>query len=153
LPVTRQRRRSANEQLAPVLEELTRPFAGHLYLASYAITDTIFGVGVALLFLALRALADQRADLLDRFEGPIRWLAECSFTLYLIHWPILNLLHGFGVRVGSSLWLLIGVMALIVAFSGQVAKLTEHRRGDVRRWLQARLPDHWASPWLAPRTL
>ncbi|MEO5705894.1 MAG: acyltransferase [Alteraurantiacibacter sp.] len=138
---------------APLLDELARPLSANLYLARYAITDTIFGAGVALGFLGLRALADQRAELLDRFERPIRWLAECSFTLYLIHWPILNLLHGFGVSVGSSVWLLIGLLALIVAFCGQVAKLTEHRRGDVRRWLQARLPIGWASPVAAPHPL
>lgn len=128
---------------APLLDRLTHPLVEHLYLARYALTDTIFGIGVALGFLGLRALADQRAALLDRLERPIRWLAECSFTLYLMHWPILNLLHGFGVSAGSNVLGLLVVLALIVALSGQVAKLTEHRRGDVRRWLVARLPRCW----------
>ncbi len=137
-------------QWAPLLDDLARPLSGNLYLARYAITDTIFGMGVALGFLGLRPLADQRAEWLDRFEKPIRWLAECSFTIYLIHWPILNLLHGFGVTVGGSMRLLIGLLALIVAFCGQVAKLTEHRRGDVRRWLIGRLPLRWSHKRKAP---
>lgn len=139
--------------VAPLLDEALQPLAGQLFLARYALTDTIFGAGVALGFLCLRTLADQRAELLARFEKPIRWLAECSFTIYLIHWPILNLLHGFGLSVGANPLLLIGVLAIIVAFCGQVAKLTEHRRGDVRRWLLARLPRGWAAPAMAPRAL
>lgn len=111
------------------------------------------GVGVALAFLGMRTVADHRAALLDRFARPIRWLAECSFTLYLIHWPILTLLHGFGVSVGGNQLLLAGLMALIVAFCGQVAKLTEHRRGHVRRWLHAHLPTRWASPPVAVQPL
>lgn len=129
---------------APVLDDLARPLSANLYLARYAITDTIFGVGVALGFVALRTLADQRAELLDRLQRPIRWLAECSFTLYLIHWPILNLMHGFGLRVGGSVWGLLAVMALIVVFCGKVARFTEHRRGAVRRWLAGRLPPAWS---------
>jgi peptidoglycan/LPS O-acetylase OafA/YrhL len=139
--------------LAPILDVVAVPFTSDLRLARYALNDSLCGAGVALAFLGMRTFADQRAALLDRFARPIRWLAECSFTLYLIHWPILSLLHGFGVTVGGNPLLLVGLMALIVAFCGQVARLTEHRRGQVRRWLLARLPTGWTSPNLAVRPL
>lgn len=136
---------------APFLDALAKPLSDNLYLTRLAISDTLLAMGVALGFLGLRPLADQRAELLDRLEPPIRWLAECSFTIYIIHWPILNLLHGFGVTVGGNLVLLLGLMAVIVAFCGQVARLTEHRRGKVRRWLQTRLPAGRNSPIAAVR--
>ena len=72
--------------------------------------------------------------------GPIRWLAECSFTLYLIHWPILNLMHGLEIGAGDNPLLFILIVAAIIALAGQVARVTEHRRGDLRRWIAARLP-------------
>jgi peptidoglycan/LPS O-acetylase OafA/YrhL len=138
--------------LAPLVDALTAPLTDDLYFARYALSDALGGAGVALAFLGLRTLADQRATLLERCVRPISWLAECSFTLYLIHWPILTLLYGFGVSAGANLLLLAGILALIVAFCGQVARLTEHRRGPVRRWLLARVPRGWAAPKPTART-
>lgn len=136
--------------LAPLLEAWTLPLAEHLYLSRYAMSDTLLALGVALAFLGLRTLADQRSATLDKYQRPIGWLADCSFTIYLIHWPILNLLHGYGITAGSSLLGLLAILALIVAFCGQVARITEHRRTDVRRWLAARLPLGWTRPQPAP---
>jgi len=125
--------------VAPVMDTLSAPFTDNLYLARYALTDLALGAGVALAFLGLKTIAEQRAASLEKWQRPITWLAECSFTIYLIHWPILNLMQGWGITAGTNPLLLAGLLALIVAFCGQVAKLTEHRRGDVRRWLSA----HW----------
>lgn len=130
--------------LAPVLDGWVQPFTDNLYLARYALSDTILGLGVALAFLGLRTLADQRAATLEKYRRPIRWLAECSFTIYLIHWPLLNLAHGYGIGSRNPL-VLLAVMAAIVWFSGQVAKVTEHRRADVRRWIAGWLPQGWGT--------
>ena len=129
---------------APLMDAWASPLTDNLYLSRYALSDTILGLGVALAFIGLRTLADQRAATLEKYQRPIRWLAECSFTIYLIHWPLLNLAHGYGIGSSNPL-VLVAVMAAIVGFSGQVAKLTEHRRADVRRWIGARLPHSWAS--------
>lgn len=125
--------------LAPLVDALAGRVAGDLYMSRYALSDWLLAAAVAMAFVGLKSFAAQRAAQLERVQGPIRWLADCSFTLYLIHWPILNLLHGYGVSTGSNPVGLLAIMALIVAFSGQVAKLTEHRRGDLRRWLASRL--------------
>ena len=109
-------------------------------MSAYALTDWIFGLGIALFFLGLRPIADGRAATLERFSRPIRWLAECSFTLYLIHWPILNLMHGLEIGAGDNPLLFILIVAAIIALASQVARVTEHRRGDLRRWIAARLP-------------
>jgi peptidoglycan/LPS O-acetylase OafA/YrhL len=138
--------------LSPVLDHWALPLTDNLYMSRYAMSDTLLGLGVALAFLGLRTLADQCAATLEKYQRPIGWLAGCSFTIYLIHWPILNLLHGYGITAGSSLIGLFAILALIVAFCGQVAKVTEHRRGDVRRWLQRRLPTRWTEGGPAPKS-
>lgn len=127
---------------APLLDEWALPLSDHLYMSRYAVSDTMLALGVALAFVGLRTIADQRAAGLERYQRPIGWLAECSFTIYVIHWPILNLLHGYGVS-GSNPLVLLAVVVLIVGFCGQVARITEHRRTGVRRWLSARLPLRW----------
>lgn len=130
--------------LSPVLDDWASPLTDNLYLSRYAMSDTLQGLGVTLGFLGLRTLADQRAATLEKYRRPIGWLADCSFTIYLIHWPILNLLHGFGVGSSNPL-ILLAVMAAIVVFSAQVARITEHRRADVRRWLGRCVPSRWSA--------
>ncbi|MXO71440.1 acyltransferase family protein [Alteraurantiacibacter buctensis] len=112
-----------------------------LGFAQLAASDFVFGLGVALCFLGMKPLVQSRAALLERFHPQISWLAECSFTLYLIHWPLLTLARGYGLSAGDNLLLFAAGLALIVALAGQVAKLTEHRRPQVRRWLA----DRWAA--------
>ncbi len=113
---------------------------------SYALSDFVVGIGVALAFVGMKPLVEQRAALLERWQPRIGWLAECSFTLYLIHWPILSLLHGWGLVAGDSALLFAAILALIVATAGQVARLTEHRRPQLRRWLAARFTRAGAAP-------
>ncbi len=125
--------------LAPLVDELARPLTAELAMSRYVLSDSVMAAGVVLVFLGMKTFATQREAALEKHQGKIRWLADCSFTLYLIHWPILTLLHGYGVSSGSNPIGLLAIMALIVAFSGQVARLTEHRRGALRRWLAARL--------------
>lgn len=117
-----------------------------LGFAQVVLADTLFGVGVVLCFLGLKPLAERRAALLERWQPQITWLAECSFTLYLIHFPLLMLARHYGVSAGNNPLLFAAALVLVVALAGQVAKVTEHRRPQVRRWLAAR----WAAR-AAPR--
>lgn len=112
-----------------------------LGFAQVVLADTLFGLGVVLCFLGLKPLAEQRAALVERLRPQIAWLAECSFTLYLVHFPLLMLARHYGVSAGDNPLLFAAALALIVALAGQVAKLTEHRRPQVRRWLA----DRWAA--------
>jgi peptidoglycan/LPS O-acetylase OafA/YrhL len=103
--------------------------------SEYAITDTGMGLGIMLIFLGMRPFVTMLASELDWIERPVRWLAGCSFTLYLLHWPLLNLMRGMGLVAGDSVALFAVMVAAIVALAGAVATLTEHRRGKVRAML------------------
>lgn len=117
------------------LDQMNGAHGPELRYSGFALTDLMFGVGMALFFLGLRPLADQRADLLERFKQPIQWLANCSFTLYLLHWPILNILHGLNISAGGNVLIFAMILAAIVAFCAAIATVTEHRRKQVRQWL------------------
>lgn len=100
--------------------------------SEYAITDTGMGLGIMLIFLGMRPFVTMLARELDWIERPVRWLAGCSFTLYLLHWPLLNVMRGLGVVAGDSLALFAVMVAAIIALAGAVATLTEHRRDKVK---------------------
>lgn len=107
--------------------------------SQYAITDTGMGLGIMLIFLGMRPFVTALAGVMDRIDRPARWLAGCSFTLYVMHWPLLNLMRGFGWVAGDSLIAFAGLMAAVIAFAAFIARVTEHRRSAVRallyRWL------------------
>ncbi|ANU07529.1 Acyltransferase family protein [Paraurantiacibacter namhicola] len=103
--------------------------------STYFITDNLFAIGVAICFVALRPLAAAKAALLERWAGPIRWLAGCSFSLYILHWPIISAMSAFGMVAGKNAWLFAAYALAILAFCALTARVTEHRSGDVRKWM------------------
>ncbi len=105
---------------------------GNWGFSQFAVTDTGMGVGAMLAILGMRRIVTILAREMDWIERPVSWLAGCSFTLYLMHWPLLNLMRGLGIVAGDSLALFGLLAAVIVALAGAVAPLTEHRRTRLR---------------------
>lgn len=79
------------------------------------------------------------------FARPSRVGAAFSYTLYLVHTPLLMLLAGLLVGEGrwlpetTHLLLALGCLLLAIVYGYVVASLTEFRTGTVRTWLEARL--------------
>lgn len=125
------------------------PFGG---LAASPLGDArFFASDYAVAVLAVAHLyAFRYAEVgLPRWSAPaIRWLAGCTFTLYLAHGPILTL---FGIHfgktgdsVGHALLLLVGLLAAVVAISyGTERQVALWRRGF--GWL-VRLAERCLSP-------
>ncbi len=88
----------------------------------------------------LRALLGSENTSLERFAKPIRWTADMSFSLYLLHWPLLTVLRANGVSAGGNLFGFFAIIAAVVAVSGVFAALTEHRRRPLRKALERLFP-------------
>lgn len=102
---------------------------------------------LSLVFLALLSSTVVRAGPgWPRLRATAGWLSRCSFTLYVVHVPVLGMLrwlgqHLFGVsrmQAGSLLDLAIylAMLALVVGFAYGFYLLFEARTGQVRRILK-----------------
>jgi peptidoglycan/LPS O-acetylase OafA/YrhL len=105
----------------------------------YALSDLILAACIAVGLMGLRTLAGQGLAIPPRLQPSIRYVAEMSFSLYLLHWPVLKLLRLAGVSVGANPWALAAVLGIVFAVSAGFAILTEHRRPAIRAWLDRRL--------------
>lgn len=106
----------------------------------FVLTDLALAVVLAAGFAGLRTLSDRGLALPARAEPAIRWGANMSFSLYLLHWPLLKLVHLAGLTAGTNPFAFAAIIAGVVAISGLFAKVTEHRRAAVRAWIERRLP-------------
>jgi peptidoglycan/LPS O-acetylase OafA/YrhL len=111
-----------------------------LQFSEHVLTDWLLGAAVTLCFVGLRPLADKAAGVLERCQGPIRYAAGMSFTLYVLHWPILKLLRSLSVSAGDS-WTVFAIcLALITLFCAGVASVIERKDFFARRVLSGLRP-------------
>jgi peptidoglycan/LPS O-acetylase OafA/YrhL len=106
----------------------------------YALSDLLLAICVAAAFMGIRTLSDHGWVVPSAWHRPIRFFADMSFSLYLLHWPFLKLLVMYGVRAGESVVLLALILSAVVGASAAFAVLVEHRRGAIRAWLEAHAP-------------
>ena len=131
----------------PLASHLAEPLSGLLVCAAhwnlghshYALSDWLLALAVALGFAGLRPLAASASPLLMRLDRPARYLAGISFSIYLVHWPLLSLLRIAGISAGENLAAFAILLLLIVAACAAIASVTEHRRHAVRRALEKAL--------------
>jgi peptidoglycan/LPS O-acetylase OafA/YrhL len=109
-----------------------------LGFSQYVLTDILLGIGVALIFMGCAPLADKFAGVLERMRAPLVWIAGCSFTLYVLHWPLLLVLRGHGLVAGDNPLVFAAIMAGVVALCGAMASLVERRSPKIKAWLLAR---------------
>lgn len=103
-----------------------------LTFARFALGDYVLGFLVFCQFAAVRNVAPQLGPLLWRIERPVRWLAGFTFTLYLLHQPLLLFWAAVlrGDPATSLLWW--QVTALTAASVVLIGLLTEQRRDALR---------------------
>jgi peptidoglycan/LPS O-acetylase OafA/YrhL len=135
---------------APLLARTARTALDRLVpwdpgFATYAFSDLGLALCIALGFAGLRTLTLHRGAWLERIDAPVRWFANMSFSLYLLHWPLLKLtrvLRAPDQGAAGFAIVLIGIVALCGAF----AAVTEHRRHAVRTLLERVMGGRRAAP-------
>ncbi|MCW1428605.1 acyltransferase family protein [Novosphingobium sp. JCM 18896] len=90
-----------------------------------AITDLLLGLALALGFAGLRGLTLNHGAWFTRIAPPVRYAANMSFSLYLLHWPLLKLLRVLREPENGPLGFAL-VLAVILVASAVFATLTEH---------------------------
>lgn len=129
--------------------DLTALAPWKLRYAEFAVTDWFVAAAVAIFLVALRRLLGTEGRLLIALQRPIRYLAGMSFTLYLLHWPLIALLGYLGIDPLPGNLGIAAYLAMIVAICALIAHFTEHQRDRVRSWLE-RLAMSMRSPRAAP---
>lgn len=99
--------------------------------------DLVTSYAVALLFcghlVAVAACAEWLENWLNHFARPIRWLAGMTFSLYLVHLPLAQLLATLNPWPPES-WLgRIGIIATTFLSVAVFAEVSERRKGPWRR--------------------
>lgn len=114
----------------------------------YFITDYLLALVIAANFVGFRGIAHHFAAPLIRCERPIRWVASFTFSLYLLHQPLLQffgaLIHGDPSRPWFYLQVLAATLACVVAIS----LLTEQKRAHLRNAIRRRLLALAGARWL-----
>ena len=81
----------------------------------------------------------------------VRSAAGNTFSLYLYHVPILFFVSSIAIVLHGDLpptWLQVVITLAVVWL---LARVTEHRTGDLRRWTTARLSEFESKVWPKPR--
>ncbi len=97
--------------------------------ASYSrvwLADWLMAPALVAVFAGLGPLAARAARLLERCAPAIKLLAGSSFTLYLMHWPVMCLLITLGIRA-HSMWTLALLIAGLQGLAIAGASLFERR--------------------------
>lgn len=102
------------------------------------VTDLVLGLALALGFAGLRSLTLDHGAWLTRIAPPVRYAANMSFSLYLLHWPLLKLLRVLREPENGPLGFLL-VLAVILIASAAYATLTEHHTPRFRALLERAL--------------
>ncbi|MGH7045562.1 MAG: acyltransferase family protein [Stellaceae bacterium] len=118
----------------------------HMAGSRWFVGDTI----IALLFSA-NVFAAKFAQLdFGRWAAPIKFAASFSFTLYVVHWPLLQLLRGY-FKVG-----VFEAIALILLSVVLIGAITERQNHRLRRLVIRLIGARWFVPVAgradAPRT-
>lgn len=107
----------------------------------YALSDNLLALAVGAGFIGLRSLAEDGLAVPERLAASVRALADISFTLYLLHWPLLKALRMAGIGAGESPLRFALLAALVVGLCALLALLVERRTPQLRRWLR-----DWSTP-------
>ncbi|WP_417320319.1 acyltransferase family protein [Emcibacter sp.] len=100
------------------------------------ISDYYLGLVVATHFVAVRGLCDAHTTLFDRVEKPIRNIAGSTFTLYLLHQPLLLFFHAAFYQENTDIGTYLLILALTVTTTYLVALVTENKKHVWKRWIQ-----------------
>ena len=86
--------------------------------------DYVLGILVAVAFVSLASLSDIAAKVLTPVQRPVRWLAGATFTVYLMHYPLMQLLAALvpgsprdPIRAAEMFLAMMALMLLLAEFT------------------------------------
>ncbi len=120
-----------------VLSLVGPEWARELVSSKRFLADYYLGLCVAAHFVALRAICERYQGVPGLVAGPIRALAGSTFTLYLLHRPLILFYAAIfqPETVGPGVYVLF--LLLIVATTFVIALFTEQKKHVVKRWFIA----------------
>ncbi len=119
-----------------------------LTFSKFVLTDYPLALIIAANFVGFRAIAPVAGRVLLPFERPIRHLSAYTFSLYLMHQPLLQFYGALIDGDPAGPWYFLAVLAATLATIWLAGSVTELRRHALRAWLLARLQAwHAARPW------
>ncbi len=124
---------------AYLMHQLHAPFGVRLGFSEFFVTDFVMGLGIAMLFVASKPWAERFHGALVLAKPPIAWFAGFSFSLYILHWPMLSALSALGIGAGDSPLAFAALLGGIIGVCALAAQFTEYRSGDIRRWMASRV--------------
>ncbi|MBX7495373.1 acyltransferase [Qipengyuania sp. 6B39] len=130
----------------PLMFAFHAQFGYLLRFSEYALTDFVFGVGVAMLFVAFRYFAAPMEGCLRQGAPVIKWFAGFSFSLYVLHWPMLSALSALGIGAGDNPLVFLALAGGIIGACALIAQFTEYRSRDIRKWLDRSFAKQQARP-------
>lgn len=118
-----------------------------LAFSKFFMTDYPLALIVAANFAGFRRIAAQCAWPLLRCEKPIRWLASCTFALYVCHQPLLLFFAAAidGDPRGHAFY--VQTMCVTLLCVAVIGALSERHRPQVRRVMRTWLGRLAGTPW------
>ena len=128
--------------IAAWAEGVTRGLVGpemthELVSSKRFLSDYYLGLCVAAHFAALRALCSRYSEVPAALVRPVRSLAGSTFTLYLLHRPLILFYVAIFQVEEAGAGLYAGLLALIVATSYVISLFTEQKKHVLKRWITA----------------
>ncbi len=102
------------------------------FVSSYAL-----GLIVAANFIGCQAISAQVAPLLERFQAPIRQWAGYTFSIYLFHYPLLQLFAATGFFDPHSPWAVAGLFVCTLWACRFIGDYSEQKKAWVRDRLRS----------------
>lgn len=124
-----------------------------LFDANLSLKDAAHYVMAIFFGWTILSMRGRTSALMERIAGFNRFMADFSYSLYLIHFPLLifmvallgmltgktGFMHGFRPTDPVGLASYAGLILFIFSVSWGFAQLTEQKTGKLRRWLKSRL--------------
>ena len=101
------------------------------------LSDYFLGLCVAAHFAALRAICQRHQEVPQGFARPIRALAGSTFTLYLLHRPLILFYAAVFQVEAAGPGFYVFLLALIVATAYVISLFTEQKKHVLKRWITA----------------
>jgi peptidoglycan/LPS O-acetylase OafA/YrhL len=98
----------------------------------YFITDYLLALVICANFIGFRGIAHHFAAPLIACEHPIRWIASFTFSLYLLHQPLIQFFAALINGDPSGPLFYTAVMACTLAAVVAIGLVTEHKRSVLR---------------------